>query len=256
MIDAVATADAGARTRPPIRIPAQNAISVMLAGLVMGGWTLAHVAGVFFLPLTVDLSTVLGGAALFLVLCWLNTGLFILAHDAMHGTLVVGNRAANAVIGQICLTLYAGFRFHALNEKHHDHHRYPGSPEDPDFNTPATRAFWPWYLGFFYRYFGWREALVLALIFNAYVHVLGAPIANMILFWAAPSILASAQLFYFGTYLPHRPDAEGFVDAHNSRSNTYPWIWSLLTCFHFGYHLEHHRYPYLPWWRLPEARVL
>ncbi|MGF1456629.1 MAG: fatty acid desaturase, partial [Alphaproteobacteria bacterium] len=216
---------------------------------------MAHVIGVFFFPLDATTSSVLGGLALFLVLCWLNAGLFILAHDAMHGTLCVGNRAINRVVGQICLWVYAGFWFRPLNTKHHQHHRTPGSADDPDFHDPATRAFWPWYLGFFKRYFTWREALSLALVFQVYVWVLGAPMANMILFWAAPSILASAQLFYFGTYLPHRPSAQGFEDDHMSRSNAYPWLVSLLTCFHFGYHLEHHRYPYLPWWRLPEART-
>jgi beta-carotene ketolase (CrtW type) len=27
-----------------------------------------------------------------------------------------------------------------------------------------------------------------------------------------------------------------------------------VSCYFFGYHLEHHAYPYLPWWRLPAAR--
>lgn len=27
---------------------------------------------------------------------------------------------------------------------------------------------------------------------------------------------------------------------------------SFLTCYYFGYHLEHHLYPNVPWWRLPE----
>ena len=29
---------------------------------------------------------------------------------------------------------------------------------------------------------------------------------------------------------------------------------SLVTCYHFGYHHEHHLYPAVPSWRLPAAR--
>jgi fatty acid desaturase len=28
----------------------------------------------------------------------------------------------------------------------------------------------------------------------------------------------------------------------------------LLTCYFFGYHLEHHQYPTLPWWRLYQKK--
>ena len=63
------------------------------------------------------------------------------------------------------------------------------------------------------------------------------------------------QLFYFGTFLPHRHlPANGspmFADHHRTRSNGYGTLMSLLTCFHFGYHHEHHLHPGEPWWRLP-----
>ena len=77
---------------------------------------------------------------------------------------------------------------------------------------------------------------------------------NVIAFWAVPGLLAALQLFTFGTYLPHRPQPAPFADRHNARTNTYPIWLSLLTCFHFGYHHEHHEHPQLPWWRLPTAR--
>jgi beta-carotene/zeaxanthin 4-ketolase len=84
--------------------------------------------------------------------------------------------------------------------------------------------------------------------------LLGAPAVNVFVFWAFPALLSSAQLFYFGTYLPHRHDDDGFVDRHRARSSDYGWLTSLLTCFHFGYHHEHHLHPHLPWWALPAAR--
>ena len=57
-----------------------------------------------------------------------------------------------------------------------------------------------------------------------------------------------------GTYLPHRPGTQPFTDRHRSRSNGYPWLVSLLTCVHVGYHHEHHLNPNVPWWRLPHVR--
>ncbi|MDT8325299.1 MAG: fatty acid desaturase, partial [Bacteroidota bacterium] len=38
------------------------------------------------------------------------------------------------------------------------------------------------------------------------------------------------------------------------RSNDYGVLFSFLTCYHFGYHEEHHTRPGVPWWRLPAAR--
>jgi beta-carotene ketolase (CrtW type) len=75
------------------------------------------------------------------------------------------------------------------------------------------------------------------------------------LFWALPADFLSFQLFYFGTYLPHRHEDEPFGDRHNARSNDFSWPVSLLTCFHFGYHHEHHEHPREPWWRLPATRA-
>jgi len=77
------------------------------------------------------------------------------------------------------------------------------------------------------------------------------PLTNLLLFWVAPALLSTFQLFYFGTYLPHRLPAAGYDNMHRAVSSNYPVWLSLLTCFHFGYHLEHHVQPVVPWWRLP-----
>ena len=73
----------------------------------------------------------------------------------------------------------------------------------------------------------------------------------VLLFWGVPAILSSLQLFAFGTWLPHRRGEQPFADRHRARSSGFGWFASLLTCFHFGYHHEHHDMPHLPWWRLP-----
>jgi beta-carotene ketolase (CrtW type) len=188
------------------------------------------------------------------VLCWLDVGLFIVAHDCMHGSLAPGRAAVNRWVGRVALALYAGFSFDRLLPKHFAHHKAPGTGDDPDYHEPHPRSFGRWYLAFFRQYFGWRELLVLTALVAVYVWVLGASYPNLLLFWALPAILSSLQLFLFGTFLPHRLDDGDFADRHRARSNGYGWLLSLLTCFHFGYHHEHHRAPHVPWWKLPEAR--
>lgn len=224
-----------------------------LALLIIAAWLALHVYGIFFM----DLARPLPGFLLLVALTWLSVGVYIVAHDAMHGSLCPCNRAAGDLVGALAVWLYAGFSFHRLAPKHHAHHRSPGSADDPDF-APATpdRAA-RWYGQFMTAYFGPREMLIMTLRVAAYL-LLGARLENILLFFAAPGLLSSFQLFYFGTFLPHRHLAEsgatGFADRHRTRSNDYGYLMSLLTCFHFGYHHEHHLHPGEPWWRLPAVR--
>ena len=230
----------------------QTAIGTGLALLIIGAFLALHIYAVFFHRL--EGAGWLWAAPLVLVLTWLSVGLFIVAHDAMHGSLAPGRPAVNRWFGRVSLLLYAGFWMDRLAPKHFDHHRHVGTERDPDFSVDHPTRFWPWYLSFMRRYFGWREALILTVLVWSYVLLLGAPLGNLLLFWALPSIASSVQLFYFGTYLPHRHDEDPFADEHRARSNEYGWLASLLTCFHFGYHREHHLSPGTPWWALPAER--
>jgi len=165
------------------------------------------------------------------------------------------NPGANRAIGGLCLFLYAGFSFDTLNKAHHRHHRFSGSAGDPDFDAHPPHGFWPWFTKFFVTYFSWTQIAIILSVYALYIGVFGVNQWNALLFWAVPGLLSALQLFTFGTYLPHKPDALGFDDRHNARSNDFSTLVSLLTCFHFGYHHEHHLYPTLPWWRLPSVRL-
>ncbi len=187
--------------------------------------------------------------------CWLYVGLFIVAHDCMHGSLFPLKPSWNRSMGRLCLTVYAGFEFDRLNRKHHLHHRYSGTEGDPDFDPSPPHGFLNWYLRFFREYFGIKQAAFLAVVAAVYLLVLGVSTANLMAFWALPAVLSSVQLFYFGTYLPHRPAVTPFADRHCARSNEWSWLASLLSCFHFGCHHEHHLHPREPWWRLPSVRA-
>ena len=231
----------------------QTAIGLVLAAAILASWAALQFVGARLV--TLDGSALLLAPLLVLAICWLDVGLFIIAHDAMHGSLAPGRPGLNRAVGRVALAAYGGFVYDRLVPKHFAHHRFPGSEEDPDFHAGNPRAFLAWYFTFFRRYFGLLELAGMTLLAAAYLFVLRGPVANMLLFWALPSLLSSLQLFLFGTWLPHRHAESEFVDRHRARSSGFPWLLSLLSCFHFGYHLEHHRAPNLPWWRLPSARA-
>jgi beta-carotene/zeaxanthin 4-ketolase len=180
---------------------------------------------------------------------WLYTGLFITAHDGMHGS-IHPSPSLNRSIGQLCLWLYAGFDYSQLLAKHQLHHQYPASDQDPDFHDGQTAHFWGWYGHFVCEHISWRQLLNLVVMFGIYAIICHFSIVNIILFWIVPSLLSSLQLFYFGTFLPHREPEGGYTNPHRATTIDRSTWWSLITCYHFGYHYEHHNSPQTPWWRL------
>lgn len=234
----------------------QAGVGVGLAVLILGAWLAVHVAAVF--GLTPQGATWWLAVPLLALQTWLGVGLFIVAHDAMHGSLAPGWPRLNAAIGQACLAAYAAFPYRRLRREHLRHHAAPGTSDDPDFCAERPTAFAAWLLSFLQRYFGWREFAWLTAVLAFYLIALQASPWNLLLFWALPAALSALQLFTFGTWLPHR-HVKGlrpteFADVHRARSLHWPWLASLLACFHFGLHLEHHRHPRLPWWALPRVR--
>ena len=181
---------------------------------------------------------------------YLYTGLFITAHDAMHG-LVSPDKAINKNIGRLATRLFAALSFSRLLEKHQLHHQFPGEAADPDYSV-HSQNFWLWWFSFMKNYISWWQIIIMALVFNI-LHIWVDQL-NLILFWILPSILATFQLFYFGTYRPHRlPHTETML-PHNSRSQKGSHVWAMLSCYFFGYHYEHHEWPHIPWWKLYQTK--
>ncbi|MEM6912992.1 MAG: fatty acid desaturase [Pseudomonadota bacterium] len=232
----------------------QSVVGLTLASFVTLAWAAMHVYGVHFFELS--LSTLPFVPVMMAVICWLSVGLFIISHDAIHGSLAPGMPRVNRTFGWVVTTLYAGFDFDRLYVNHNLHHDAPGTKDDPDFSVDHPRAFVPWFKEFFLRHFGWRPLIFVNTVVAIYWLILGAPMVNIFLFYGAPALTSALQLFYFGTYRPHRHEDAGpdFADQHNARSSGYTWLVSLVTCYHFGYHHEHHLYPHEPWWRLPRRR--
>lgn len=181
-----------------------------------------------------------------LVQTHLYTGLFITAHDAMHGTVAPKNKVFNNCIGQACTILYALFPFYKLNQKHQQHHRFVHTKEDPDYHHGN---FFVWYFNFVKQYISWWQIVAMAIIFN--ILKIWIPEPNLLLFWVFPSLLSTLQLFYFGTYLPHNGEHD---NHHQSKSQSKNHVWAFLSCYFFGYHFEHHDSPATPWWKLWEQK--
>lgn len=186
-----------------------------------------------------------------LIQMFLFTGLFITAHDAMHGT-VATNKTLNRIIGTISTFLYAGLSYFQLLKNHSNHHKYPASESDPDFNI-KTQNFFIWWLSFLFKYSSLSQILIMAVLFN----VLKIWIAeiNLFLFWLLPVFLSSIQLFYFGTYKPHKLPHSEEMTKHKSRTLNKNHFYAFLTCYFFGYHLEHHNNPGIPWWKLYKEKL-
>ncbi len=180
----------------------------------------------------------------------LYTGLYITAHDAMHGV-VSPNKRLNNTLGTVCALLFAYNWFPNQLPKHHDHHRHVGTEADPDFHPTDHPGFLPWLLRFGWNYVTWWQILLMAATYN--VLKIWFPQANVIAFWMVPAVLATLQLFFFGTYLPHRGEHEE-GNQHKSRSQLRHHVWAFVSCYFFGYHYEHHDQPYLPWWRLWQTK--
>jgi beta-carotene/zeaxanthin 4-ketolase len=222
----------------------------------------------FLLHLDIDRLALLWILLATLGRVFIQTGLFIVAHDAIHGVVLpshgaaspVANRRWNNIIGQLAVTLYALLPYRKLALNHWQHHRYPGQSNDPDFHDGIHHSLFAWYLKFMSRYLDLQQKLILffgiGAIFFALHWGLHVALLNIFLFWIIPIVLSSMQLFFFGTYLPHRFTNSKFDQSSPIASIDCSPVVSFLTCYHFGYHWEHHEYPDLPWYDLPLARQL
>lgn len=185
-----------------------------------------------------------------LIQTWLFTGLFITAHDSMHGTIST-NRKLNDFLGFTATLLFAGMWYPMLIKKHKLHHVHPATSLDPDYYT-GNQNFFVWWFSFMKQYVTLWQILIMAGLFN--VGLLFFSEIQLIVLWISPSILATFQLFYFGTYLPHRLPHTTEMGKYKSRTLKKNHVWAMLSCYFFGYHYEHHASPQTPWWRLYQIK--
>lgn len=220
-------------------------MGVLIALIIISAWFLHLYYSLFHLY--VDFSNMWTYLHI-LLQAFLYTGLFITAHDAMHRT-VSPNGKINDLIGRISSLLFAGMSYSKLLKNHHLHHKYPASEKDPDFYT-KSQNFFVWWAVFFYRYATITQILIMAAAFNVLKFIFEVPEINLWFYWIIPAFLGALQLFYFGTYIPHREPHTEEMGIHKARTLPKNHLLALLTCYFFGYHREHHEGPHVPWWQL------
>jgi beta-carotene/zeaxanthin 4-ketolase len=181
-----------------------------------------------------------------LIQVYLYTGLFITGHDAMHGT-VSKNRPLNQAVGYLSVFLYAGMWYKSLIRYHGLHHMYPATEKDPDYSI-GSQNFFAWWFRFMVHYVTWIQLLIMAALYN--ILRIWFPDWTIISFWVIPAVLSTFQLFYFGTFLPHRLPHTEEMGKHKARTLRRFHAWAMLSCYFFGYHREHHESPRTPWWQL------
>ncbi len=182
---------------------------------------------------------------------YLYTGLFITGHDAMH-RLVSENSTVNKIIGNIATNLFAALSYKRLVRNHFMHHKFPGTEKDPDY-CMKSQNFFVWFFTFMYRYTTIIQLVVMGIVFN--VLKIWFTEINIWLFWVTPAFLGAIQLFFFGTYLPHRKPHEDKMEPHKARTQKKNHVWAMLSCYFFGYHFEHHDDVKVPWWQLYKTKV-
>jgi beta-carotene ketolase (CrtW type) len=228
-------------------------MGIFLALSILICWFLALGFGLVGVQLT-GVSDIVNYLGLVLIIQFLYVGLFITVHDACHGSVAPGRPQVNLWVGRIFSSFYAGLSFDRLKKKHLQHHQFSGTDLDPDFHDKNNSSFVFWLIRFYKNYITFKQIIMMCFVAQILMHGFHFAEINVFTFWVAPSLLSSLQLFYFGTYLPHRKrKMELFADHHHARNSSHGFIRSLLTCYHFGtYHLVHHKLPKLAWFELPK----
>ena len=226
----------------------------LAATTTLASTTVYHLRG----TLTVAPTVALNAVAIYV--------LFTVMHDAMHRT---AHRSpfVNATLGRVsAFTLTVTLPlFRAVHYEHHSHTNEPD--RDPDLGV-SRRPRWLvpfWCLGMIveyrYHFYGrklWRnkrdlteallmEAFLVALLVGSIVTGKFALIATV---WFGPALIAIVFLALTFDFLPHYPydSRERFLDTR-----IYPG--PLLNAVLLGqnYHLIHHLWTTIPWYRYQRA---
>ena len=101
---------------------------------------------------------------------------------------------------------------------------------------------------FMIQYVTWIQLVIIAVLFN--ILQIMFPVSSILWFWVVPAVLSAFQLFYFGTYIPHKMPHTWQMGPHKARTLPKSHLLATISCYFFGYHREHHESPRTPWWRL------
>lgn len=239
-------------------------LAVIAAAVALSEWF-------FFSPLAYLVSILLIGSRLH--------ALGVLMHDCVHYR-AFRDRKVNMMVGELIawsvLTTAEGYRNHHLL-----HHRHLNTPEDPDwvrksgqdkFHFPKDKATVAKELLFQLSGLGIVElslmlrkgaegkpvpAKIRALRLSFYLAVFALCITTgtldkLALYWLAPLLTSFPLVFYVRSVAEHHGNLS-YDHLYTSSRTTIvkPWEGILLLPHNVGYHLEHHLYPQVPFYRLP-----
>ncbi len=202
------------------------------------------------------------------VVFWQNfISLYVLGtiiHDASHGA-AHRNRILNEALGHGS-ALLQGFVYPVFKRVHLEHHAHVNDPNnDPDHYVSTGGPLWLIAVRFFYHevYFFqrqlWRKGrwdflewclsrLVVVITFVVAIHYGYSD--YLMNYWLPPAFIMGLLLGLFFDYLPHRPFAER---GRWENARVYPgWLTNILLLGQ-NYHLIHHLWPSIPWYRYQPA---
>ena len=183
-------------------------------------------------------------------------------HDASHNS-AHENKIVNAALGHGS-ALMLGFTFPVFTRVHLQHHANVNDPEnDPDHFVSTGGPLWLIAARFFYHeiYFFQRRLwkkyellewflsrLTVAAFVYAACHY--GFISYLFNYWFSPALVVGLALGLFFDYLPHRP-----FKATNRWQNARVYPSRLLNYLIMGqnYHLVHHLWPSIPWYKYKPA---
>ncbi|MBD2577212.1 beta-carotene hydroxylase [Oscillatoria sp. FACHB-1406] len=197
---------------------------------------------------------------------WMNVLALHLAgsviHDASHNA-AHRNKIVNAILGHGS-ALILGFAFPVFTRVHLQHHANVNDPEnDPDHFVSTGGPLWLIAPRFFYHeifFFKrrlWRKYELLEwflsrlfLVVLVYCSLQYGFYNYLINYWLSAALVVGIALGLFFDYLPHRPFQE-----RNRWKNARVYASPILNIAIFGqnYHLIHHLWPSIPWYKYQAA---
>ncbi len=229
-------------------------------------WLLVGVMTTLALGTTLWLRGLVPTAAIFALHTAALYAIFTVMHDAVHGV-AHRNRALNGVFGRVAAFLLFG-AFHSFRAVHLEHHAHTNDPErDPDLGVsrrPAlllplhcARIFVDYRVHYYGRRMGrggaeLAEVIVVDVVLHALLvfAILLPMLRPLLTLWIGPAVLAAMLLAFAFDYLPHHPHADRgrYIDTR-----AVPGRWLEVLLLAQNYHLVHHLWPPIPWFRYRRA---
>ena len=194
------------------------------------------------------------------VLCLHFAGTVI--HDASHRA-GHRNRVINTILGH-STALMLGFVFPVFTRVHLQHHAHVNDPKnDPDHfvSTGGPLFFIParffYHEVFFFKRKLWKNYELLEWFFSrlivgliVYYSFQYGFFDYLVNYWFSPALVVGWTLGLFFDYLPHRPfqERDRWKNARVYPSKILNW----LICGQ-NYHLVHHLWPSIPWYKYQPA---